>query len=98
MVSRHSLGPPEAAQRRPLQLVGHRIRRLRKIRRLALGELAAAAGVQAADLARLEKGEYRASLDVLFRILGALEVDREAFLAEMAKETATAPEGAIREL
>jgi transcriptional regulator with XRE-family HTH domain len=88
MVSRHSsAGTPEAAQNRPLQLVGHRIRRLRKARRLAVGDLAAAAGIQPADLARLEKGEFRVSLDVLFRILGALEVAGESFFAELAKET-----------
>ena len=69
-----------------MQLVGRRIRRLRKDRRLALEDLAAAVGIHEADLMRLEKGEYRASLDVLFRILGALEVDGQAFFAEVAKE------------
>lgn len=100
MVSQHRPElPPAAEQRRPLQLVGHRVRRLRKARRLSLGELAVASGVQATDLARLEKGEYRASLDVLFRILGALEVEGEAFLAQITKESATVPNGdAIREL
>ena len=93
MVSRHS---PEARQTavsdrqdRPVQLVGRQVRRLRKERRLSLDHLAAAAGIQAGDLLRLEKGEYRASLDVLFRILGALEVGGEAFLIAAAKETST---------
>lgn len=82
-----------------MQLVGRRIRRLRKDRRLSPDELAMAIGIQTADLMRLEKGEYRASLDVLFRILGALEIDGEAFFAEVAKE-GPAGEGshAIREL
>lgn len=94
MVSRHS---PEARQTavsdrsdrqdRPVQLVGRQVRRLRKERRLSLEDLAATAGIQPGDLLRLEKGEYRASLDVLFRILGALEVGGEAFLAAAAKET-----------
>jgi transcriptional regulator with XRE-family HTH domain len=88
MVSRHSSAEtPKAAQRRPLQLVGHGIRRLRKARRMAVADLAAAAGIQPADVARLEKGEYRASLDILFRILGALEVSGESFFAELAKES-----------
>jgi transcriptional regulator with XRE-family HTH domain len=100
MVSRHSPEPnTEAGKRRPLQLVGHRIRRLRKGRRLTVADLAQAAGVQPADLARLEKGEYRASLDVLFRILGVLEVNGEAFFAEMARSADPVAEGsAIREL
>jgi transcriptional regulator with XRE-family HTH domain len=82
-----------------VQLVGRRIRRLRKDRRLSLDELAAAIGIQTADLMRLEKGEYRASLDVLVRILGALEIDGEAFFAEVARES-SADDGrhAIREL
>src|SRR5690242_9842759 len=41
---------------RQIQLVGRRLRRLRKDHRLTVPELAAAAGLQAADLARLEKG------------------------------------------
>jgi transcriptional regulator with XRE-family HTH domain len=71
-----------------VQLVGRQVRRLRKERRLSLEELAGAAAIHAGDLLRLEKGEYRASLDVLFRILGALEVDGHAFFAAAAKEAA----------
>jgi transcriptional regulator with XRE-family HTH domain len=67
-----------------VQLVGRRVRRLRKDLRLSLEDLAATAKIQAADLSRLEKGEYRASLDVLFRILGALGVSGEAFFAEIS--------------
>jgi transcriptional regulator with XRE-family HTH domain len=97
MVSRHSSSLRQApVQDRPVQLVGHRIRRLRKDRRLSLPDLATTAGIQPADLARLEKGEYRASLDVLFRILGALEVSGEAFFAEVAKDEPVAPAGIRR--
>ncbi|HXT19823.1 MAG TPA: helix-turn-helix transcriptional regulator [Thermoanaerobaculia bacterium] len=82
-----------------MQLVGRRLRRLRKDRRLSLEDLAATAGIHEADLVRLEKGEYRASLDVLFRILGALEIDGQAFFAEEAKEGPEAGDRhAIREL
>jgi len=84
---------------RPVQLVGRRIRRLRKDRQLALADLAASAGLQPTDLMRLERGEYRASLDVLFRILGALDVEGGAFFAELAKEEpVTESRHAIREL
>ena len=67
---------------------------------MSLDELAVAIGIQTADLMRLEKGEYRASLDVLFRILGALEVDGQAFFAELANDGPAAAESrhAIREL
>jgi transcriptional regulator with XRE-family HTH domain len=103
MVPRHSsiLRSSSLAERqdRPVQLLGRRVRRLRKDRRMSLPELATAVGIQAADLARLEKGEYRASLDVLFRILGVLQVSDDAFSAEMAKERNEGREGgAIREL
>ena len=82
-----------------MQLVGQRIRRLRKDRRLTLEDLAATAGIQPADLTRLEKGEYRASLDVLFRILGALEVDGQAFFAQLANDgPAAESRHVIREL
>ena len=74
-------------QNRPVQLVGRQVRRLRKERRLSLEDLAATAGIPTGDLLRLEKGEYRASLDVLFRILAALDIGSDLF-ALMAKEEA----------
>jgi transcriptional regulator with XRE-family HTH domain len=67
--------------------VGRRIRKLRKDLRLSLEDLAGTVRIQAADLSRLEKGEYRASLDVLFRILGALGVSGEAFFADISSDT-----------
>ena len=82
-----------------IQLVGRRIRRLRKDRRLTVADLAAAAGLQAADVARLEKGEYRVSLDVLFRLLGVLATSVEEFFADIARElAAVADPGGVREL
>jgi transcriptional regulator with XRE-family HTH domain len=94
MVPRHS---PEQRRStgpdRPVQLVGRRVRKVRKDRRLTLEDLASTAGIQPGDLARLEKGEYRASLDVLFRILGALEVSGEAFFADLAKDAQKVHEG-----
>ena len=90
MVSRHSPGVRQVTEEErrgaPVQLVGRRVRRLRKERRLSLEQVAAAVGMQQADLLRLEKGEYRASLDVLFRILAVLEVSGEAFFAAAAQE------------
>lgn len=81
-----------------MQLVGRRVRRLRKDLRLSLDDVAVVAGIQPADLTRLEKGEYRASLDVLFRILAALGVDGEVFFADIARESAALPRGGSHSL
>ena len=44
---------------RQVQLVGRKIRQLRKERRLTQTELAVRLGIQQSDLSRMEKGEYR---------------------------------------
>jgi transcriptional regulator with XRE-family HTH domain len=49
--------------------IGTRLRRLRKKNHLTQSELARQIGIQQSDLSRMEKGEYRVSLDNLFRIL-----------------------------
>lgn len=101
---RESARSPRRGRERSLeilqvQLVGRRIRRLRKGNRLSVPELAAAAGLQSADLARLEKGEYRVSLDVLFRLLAVLTTSVEAFFEDVARElAAAATPDALREL
>lgn len=51
-------------------LVGNKIRQLRKERSLTQAELATRIGVQQSDLCRMETGEYKVSLDTLFKILG----------------------------
>jgi transcriptional regulator with XRE-family HTH domain len=90
MVSRHSGSPgPEGPPTRQAQLVGRRIRRLRKDRRLSQEELATRVGIQTSELARMEKDVYRVSLDVLFRILGALEVGAEEFFASLGGSSAS---------
>ena len=53
----------------PAPLVGKKIRQLRKDRNLTQAELAARIGVQQSDLCRMETGEYKVSLDALFKIL-----------------------------
>jgi transcriptional regulator with XRE-family HTH domain len=75
---------------RQIQLVGHKIRQLRKQRRLTQTELAGRIGIQQSDLSRMEKGEYRVSLDTLFRILGEFDMGIGEFFDEMAKESFTA--------
>ena len=56
-------------KRQQLPLVGQRIRQLRKDRNLTQAELAARVGVQQSDLCRMESGEYKVSLETLFKIL-----------------------------
>jgi len=57
-------------RRRQTIFVGSKIRQLRKERSLTQAELAQRIGVQQSDLCRMENGEYKVSLDTLFKILG----------------------------
>jgi transcriptional regulator with XRE-family HTH domain len=62
--------------------VGSRLRRLRKERGLTQSELARQIGIQQSDLSRMEKGEYRVSLDNLFKILAVFDLDLADFFGE----------------
>ena len=66
--------------------IGARLRRLRKQRRLTQSELARQIGIQQSDLSRMEKGEYRVSLDNLFRILAVFDVDVAEFFQHQPAE------------
>src|SRR5688572_32211575 len=72
----------ERASPRQAFLVGRKLRKLRKDRRLDQAELAALVGLQPADVAGIEKGEYRISLDVLFRVLAVFEANVSDFIEE----------------
>ena len=72
---------PQAAQ------IGARLRRLRKERRLSQSELARQIGIQQSDLSRMEKGEYRVSLDNLFKILSVFDIKVADFFAQEATPT-----------
>jgi transcriptional regulator with XRE-family HTH domain len=74
--------PPSAA-------VGQRIRQHRLERSLTQTELARQIGIQQSDLSRMEKGEYRVSLDVLFRILQTLEMSLGEFFGDLAQQHLT---------
>lgn len=67
---------------RQVELVGRKIRQLRKQGKLTQVELARRIGVQQSDLSRMEKGKYRVSLDVLFRILGEFKMGIGDFFAD----------------
>jgi transcriptional regulator with XRE-family HTH domain len=74
---------------RQAQLIGPRIRKMRRERKLTQTELAARIGIQQSDLSRMEKGEYRVSLDTLFRILAEFNISVSEFFDDANKETLT---------
>ncbi len=57
-----------------VQLMGHRIRRLRRKNKLTQPALAERVGIPPSDLARIERDELRVSLDVLIRIVAEFDV------------------------
>jgi transcriptional regulator with XRE-family HTH domain len=63
-------------------LVGARIRALRKGRNLTQTELSEKIGVLQSDLSRMEKGEYKVGLDTLFKILAVFQLDMSSFFDE----------------
>jgi transcriptional regulator with XRE-family HTH domain len=82
-----SLPGGTAAQKiRQVQLVGRKIRQLRKQHKLTQTELSSRIGIQQSDLSRMEKGEYRVSLDTLFRILAELHMGVGEFFDEVNRE------------
>ena len=70
----------------PAATVGARLRDLRKERHLTQIELARQIGIQQSDLSRMEKGEYRVSLDNLFKILSVFDVSIKDFFKESSDE------------
>ncbi|MGD2113446.1 MAG: helix-turn-helix transcriptional regulator [Acidobacteriota bacterium] len=72
---------------RQVQLVGQKIRELRKEHQLTQTELSSRIGIQQSDLSRMEKGEYRVSLDNLFKILAEFRMSVGEFFEEIAEES-----------
>jgi len=62
--------------------IGARLRRMRRERRLSQADLARQIGIQQSDLSRMEKGEYRVSLDNLFKILSVFDIKASDFFNE----------------
>jgi transcriptional regulator with XRE-family HTH domain len=85
----------ELAKARQVELVGRKIRQLRKQHRLTQTELAQRIGMHQSDLSRMEQGEYRVSLDALFRILAEFEMSMGEFFGEVKRETATREDARI---
>src|SRR5689334_25403361 len=78
-----------ASKVRQIQLVGQKIRQLRKEHKLTQMELSSRLGIQQSDLSRMEQGEYRVSLDILFRILAEFKMSVGEFFDDVAKESIT---------
>ena len=74
---------------RQIQLVGRKIRELRKEHKLTQVELSSRLGIQQSDLSRMEQGEYRVSLDTLFRILAEFKMGIGEFFEGVARESIT---------
>lgn len=70
-----------------VRLVGAKIRQLRKENQLTQTELSSRIGIQQSDLSRMEKGEYRVSLDNLFKILAEFKMSIGEFFDEIAEES-----------
>jgi len=81
MAEKAQVGTPEVAA------IGSRLRELRKERGLTQAELARQIGIQQSDLSRMEKGEYRVSLDNLFKILGVFDLDLADFFGDQHEKT-----------
>ena len=58
-----------------VELLGRRLRKLRKERKLSPAELAKRAGIDVQDLARIERGEMRVGLEVLLGLLAVFRVE-----------------------
>ena len=75
-------------KRQKKDFVGQKVRKLRKERAMTQSELAQRIGIIQSDLCRMEKGEYKVSLDVLFRILQVFGMRIGEFFNEPVEETA----------
>ena len=65
-----------------VQLIGRKIRQLRRQRKLTQVELAERIGVHQSDLSRMEQGEYKVGLDTLLRILQTFDLSIGDFFEE----------------
>ena len=65
-----------------VELVGRKLRQLRRQRKLTQVELAEKIGIHQSDLSRMEKGEYKVGLDTLLKILGTFNLGIGEFFEE----------------
>jgi len=65
-----------------LELVGRKIRQLRRQRKLTQVDLAEKIGIHQSDLSRMEQGEYKVGLDTLLKILQTFDLTIGDFFEE----------------
>lgn len=89
-----------ASGEKKVELLGRKLRKLRKERKLSPAQVSARAGIAAQDLVRIERGEARVGLGVLFRLLSVFEVDPRELeaLARAERASRDATERFRREL
>ena len=73
-----------------LELVGRKIRQLRRQRKLTQVALAERIGIHQSDLSRMEQGEYKVGLDTLLKILQTFDLSIGDFFDEKSDESAFA--------
>ena len=74
--------PARVHKKRQKLPVGNKIRQLRKAHGLTQADLAGRIGIQQSDLCRMEKGEYKVSLETLFKILGIFQLNIGDFFSD----------------
>jgi transcriptional regulator with XRE-family HTH domain len=82
MAQQHSPNMAAHPSPRKMNLVGSRIRELRKGRHLTQTELSEKIGVAQSDLSRMEQGEYKVGLDTLFKLLQVFDLKISEFFGE----------------
>ena len=65
-----------------VELVGRKIRQLRRQRKLTQVELADRIGIHQSDLSRMEQGEYKVGLDTLLKVLQTFDLSIGDFFDE----------------
>ena len=70
-----NLRPSHRTRKRQTLFAGSKIRQIRKEKGLTQSILASKVGIQQSDLCRMENGEYKVSLDALFKILGVFGLE-----------------------
>ncbi|MBK5260219.1 MAG: helix-turn-helix transcriptional regulator [Thermoanaerobaculia bacterium] len=68
-----------------VELVGRKIRQLRRQRKLTQVELAQKIGIHQSDLSRMEQGEYKVGLDTLLKILQTFDLSIGDFFDESSR-------------
>jgi transcriptional regulator with XRE-family HTH domain len=68
-----------------VELIGRKIRQLRRQRKLTQVELADRIGIHQSDLSRMEQGEYKVGLDTLLKVLQTFDLSIGDFFEEASR-------------